>query len=647
MSMDEDLFNDAENDDMLEDRDDHDEDNDHSDMDIDMEHNRDGNNDHEENAGEDNNENGNDDDEEEDDDDEEDDEGDDDEEGEENEDVEEREQDEQNDTRRAEFEPRKTANGNGNGEENNTKLNSASQDKVTDENGATDSKNGSDRANGDTNRDTDKNSKDSSQTKAAAVIDSYEIRSKALEAVKKASEFDIVPVVAIPYAPQCHSIALSEGPKWILTGGEDGFIRKYDFAASIDGKAPLTVAQKHNLMDNITKAGVIGGYWENEQPMTRSQIINENPKIRDSDFTTGIASYEPKVNPVYSLDVEKNGLWCLSGLLSGGISLYTMIYNEGAIHHYFPHNGKKNSEPTLDTGHSDAVSVLRLNYAQTSFLSGSWDKTIREWDLNTGKAKSLFKGNTGQISSIQYRPVGLADLTFDESNSDVDSLFGSDEEDENGDNGANVSRSSMKSETSNNKTVTEDKIFMSSSIDGAINIWDVRVSGSSPVLRLGVPEGTPPWCMTASWSNDGDKIYAGRRNSTVEEFSLRMPHEKKAGNISVPNVSKRLAFPKISGPVSSLSVMPNDNFLFCGSNDNIRLYNLNLYDEFTQETATAKKRATPFYVIPGHHGGILSNLIVDETGRFMISTSGNRGWGHSSYADVVLVYSIDTEAPQQ
>ncbi|KAF8003488.1 hypothetical protein HF325_002733 [Metschnikowia pulcherrima] len=157
-------------------------------------------------------------------------------------------------------------------------------------------------------------------------------------------------------------------------------------------------------MDNITKAGVIGGYWENEQPMTRSQIINENPKIRDSDFTTGIASYEPKVNPVYSLDVEKNGLWCLSGLLSG--------------------------EPTLDTGHSDAVSVLRLNYAQTSFLSGLWDKTIREWDLNTGKAKSLFKGNTGQISSIQYRPVGLADLTFDESNSDVDSLFGSDEEDE-------------------------------------------------------------------------------------------------------------------------------------------------------------------------------------------------------------------------
>ncbi|KAM9915678.1 hypothetical protein OXX80_013904, partial [Metschnikowia pulcherrima] len=146
--------------------------------------------------------------------------------------------------------------------------------------------------------------------------------------------------------------------------------------------------------------------------MTRSQIINENPKIRNSDFTTGIASYEPKVNPVYSLDVEKNGF-------------YPSL---------FPTQQQKNSEPTLDTGHSDAVSVLRLNYAQTSFLSGSWDKTIREWDLNTGKAKSIFKGNTGQISSIQYRPVGLADLTFDESNSDVDSLFGSDEEDENGDN---------------------------------------------------------------------------------------------------------------------------------------------------------------------------------------------------------------------
>lgn len=478
-------------------------------------------------------------------------------------------------------------------------------------------------------------------------VDTYtsgSLRERVLESIRKATEFDIVPTVAIPYAQQCHALAVSEGPKWILTGGEDGFIRKYDFTASIEGKAPLTVAQKHNLMDSITKAGVIGSYWENEQPQTRKQILQANPKIKESDFSSGSVAYEPQVNPVYSLDVERNGFWCLSGLLSGGISLYTMIYNEGAIHHYFRHNTNKNGEQTIDTGHLDAVSVLRLNREQDRFLSGSWDKTIREWDLNTGKVVNLFKGSTGQISTIRYRPEGLTDITFKndgegQNPSDVDSLFGdSDEEDNN-----NVSKESIKTDTSKNKQATSNNIFMSSSIDGTINIWDARVSGKSAVLKLGVPENAPPWCMTASWSNDGDKVYVGRRNSTVEEISLRMPHARGVGNTKSPNVLKRLLFPKISGPVTALSTMPNDNFLLCGSNDNIRLYNLGLYHEFALESTTSKKRATPFFVIPGHNGGALSNLHVDDTGRFMISTSGNRGWGHSSYADVVLVYSIDCE----
>lgn len=482
---------------------------------------------------------------------------------------------------------------------------------------------------------------------------SASLRERVLESIRKAKEFDIVPTVAIPYSQQCHAMAVSEGPKWIITGGEDGFIRKYDFTASIEGKAPLTVAQKHNLMDSITKAGVIGSYWENEQPLTKKQMMRSNPKFKESDFSAGTVSYEPQVSPVYALDVERNGFWCVAGLLSGGISLYTMIYNEGAMHHYFKHNTSKLGQQTVDTGHLDAASVLRLNRQQDRLLSGSWDKTIREWDLNTGKVTNLFSGSTGQISSVRYRPQGLTDITFKndgegQNPSDVDSLFGdSDEEndqnEQNEQNEHNALKESVKTEPAKNKPATSDNIFMSSSIDGTINIWDARVLGKSAVLKLGVPENTPPWCMTASWSNDGDKLYVGRRNSTVEEISLRMPHANGAGNTKSPNVLKRLLFPKISGPVTALSTMPNDNFLLCGSNDNIRLYNLGLYHEFALESTTSKKRATPFFVIPGHNGGVLSNLHVDDTGRFMISTSGNRGWGHSSYSDVVLVYLIDCE----
>lgn len=496
-----------------------------------------------------------------------------------------------------------------------------------------------------------------------------------------ATKFDIVPTVAIPYSTQCHAIAFSEGPRSILTGGEDGFIRKYDFIASIEGKSPLTMAQKHNLVDTVTKAGVIVSYWENEQPQSRQEILNSNPKLKWGDFAAGTASYEPKISPVYSLDVNRNGYWCLSGLSSGGISLYSMRYNEGSIHHYFMH-GSKNRQSSLQTGHKDTVSVIKLNTEQDKFLSGSWDKTIREWDLNTGKCINLFQGSSGQISNIQYRPMGLSDMSIsldeegeqngtatksssstsnqneDAQNSDMDSLFGDSDEEED-DQQTNKRKSTESQDTTikptfnnskiSNKVYGNENVFMSSSIDGTINIWDVRSSESrNSVLRLGVPDNTPPWCMSSTWSNCGEFIYAGRRNSTVEEFSIKMPHKRsRTGHnkdTMTPNVLKTLQFPKISGPISSISTMPNKDFLLCGSNDNIRLYNLSLYNGVENSNISTKsKPATPFMIIPGHHGGILSALWLDDTGRFMVSASGNRGWGHSNYTETILLYEIDFE----
>ncbi|KAG2734195.1 hypothetical protein G9P44_002201 [Scheffersomyces stipitis] len=518
------------------------------------------------------------------------------------------------------------------------------------------------------NEETQKEKSEESESNENEEIDNQTFRERVISKAKIATQFDITPSVAIPYTSQCHSMAFTEGPKWILTGGEDGFIRKYDFIASIQGKSPLTMAQKHNLVDSLTKAGVICSYWENEQPWTRKELMKSNPKLKVSDFSTGSVSYEPKPNPVYSLDVERNGYWCLSGLLSGGISLYTMRYSEGNIHHYFKHGTRKDNSK----GHSDAVSVLRLNTDQDKFLSGSWDKTIREWDLNSGKCTAKFTGSSGQISNVQYRPLGLTDLSLDiveeetndnnnengnkvkaEEEDDVDSLFG-DSDEEPGKEGerkqeeskdSSNSKPTFNTTKSTNKTYKNDDIFMSSSIDGTVNIWDARVS--APVLRLGVSEGVPPYCMSSTWSNCGEYIYAGRRNSSVEEFSIRMPHKRaKTGHnkdTMIPNVSKLLQFPKISGPVSAISTMPNSNFLLCGSYDNIRLYDLTLYDELSNASINKNKQATPFLIVPGHHGGILSCLHVDDTGRFMISASGNRGWGHSSYTDTVLIYEIDFE----
>ncbi|CAH6720689.1 transcription factor Spt8p [[Candida] jaroonii] len=473
------------------------------------------------------------------------------------------------------------------------------------------------------------------------------LRQSMIQKAKIAEQFDIIPTCAIPYASECHAMAFTDGPKWILTGGEDGFIRKYDFISSIQGKSPLTMAQRHNLVDSVQNSGVINSYWENEQPLTKNELMKSNPKIKIGDFTNGSVNYEPKVNPVYALDVERNGYWCLSGTLNGGLSLYSMRYNEGQLQHYFRHSNN-------NKGHNYAISAIKLNFEQDKFLSGSWDKSIRQWDLNTGANISVFSGSTGQISNVAFRPFGLTDLSLDvggdeDEESDMGSLFGSDDEDDDSEKRQAKEKQRKERELAKKekttKTYTNNDVFMSSSIDGLVSIWDIR-AGDQPVIKYGLPNGTPPWCVTSAWSNDGDFIYVGRRNSTIEEFSLKMPHKRGVKQSYIPNVSKTLQFPKISGAVTAISTMPNDNFLLCGSGDNIRLYNLSLYNPekpSVSNQATKSKPATPFLIIPGHQGGVLSSLYVDDTGRFMVSASGNRGWGQSTYTDTVLIYEIDFE----
>lgn len=106
-------------------------------------------------------------------------------------------------------------------------------------------------------------------------------------------------------------------------------------------------------------------------------------------------------------------------------------------------------------------------------------------------------------------------------------------------------------------TQASDTTFMSASMDGSIRIWDRRVP--NPVARITNRPGVPPWCMGACWSPDGNWIYAGRRNGTVEEFSI---HRAASGGGSGGWAPERtLKFPAGSGAVSSVRAMVNGRHL--------------------------------------------------------------------------------------
>ncbi|KAI0476582.1 WD40 repeat-like protein [Xylariaceae sp. FL0804] len=614
-----------------------------------------------------------------------------------------------------------------------------------------------------------------------------------------AKTYDIVPTMAAPMATNVNAMAITPDLRYWMTGGSDGYIRKYDGPATLNGKTLLTVAQRHPFVDSVTKAGVLMSYWENAEPQPSS--------VRQEDVV---------LSPVYSLAVHSQALWLLSGLESGGINLHSVRHDEG-------------KRITCLKRHTNAVSVLALAPDEKSVLSGSWDRNIFDWDLNTGAVSRSYDGRCGQISAIEIRPTGGApvppeasevadfisdtlvsnnhrpgpddglgfkmdgefglDVNANTNGADVggvsgqmtngadgladgqgspghDSLFGgsptggSDLFGDNdgmgafgGDDDNEFSRAMMQDSAqqdvsmgdysmpnpsfdagagqepamqpppgpdppesatlfgddnitfldqrrdNNNKqsalpplpdfsgstitgdgsmlamdapdatqtadfatqglppqspstvfaagpqthhdlSQTSDSTFLSASIDGMLRVWDRRMP--NPAARIGNRAGVPPWCMGATWSPDGNWIYVGRRNGTVEEFSVQRARGGRAGW----QPERVFKFPGGSGPVSALRPMANGRHLICASHDILRLYDLHSGTANANSGGggggggTTKHAPPPFLIVPGPpRAGVISSLYVDAANRFMLSSAGTRGWEGTS-TEVLIGYEI-------
>lgn len=75
--------------------------------------------------------------------------------------------------------------------------------------------------------------------------------------------YDIVPTIAAPHSTSINAITATPDLRWVFSGGSDGYIRKFNWIETANGKSMLTVAQRHPFVDSVTKAGVLMSYWEN------------------------------------------------------------------------------------------------------------------------------------------------------------------------------------------------------------------------------------------------------------------------------------------------------------------------------------------------------------------------------------------------
>lgn len=160
--------------------------------------------------------------------------------------------------------------------------------------------------------------------------------------------------------------------------------------------------------------------------------------------------------------------------------------------------------------------------------------------------------------------------------------------------------------------------------------------------------------LTRAAQEQDQQLTTNRRNGTVDEYSLHK-------TLSEP--SRTFKFPGVSGSVSAVRAMPNGRTLIwyvpprppytsstnshhhSASYDILRQYDLthptlsSLSSSANNDTRPASTAATPFLIVPGHRTGVISQLYLDPTCSFMISTGGNRGW-EGATTEVLLGYEI-------
>ncbi|KAI0721065.1 WD40-repeat-containing domain protein [Cerioporus squamosus] len=499
-------------------------------------------------------------------------------------------------------------------------------------------------------------------------------KTKLLSGISWPRSFTVEAICAIPHPCATHALASSLCMTHLLTGSDDGYIRDYDVFAAVNGKVFLTAPQRQHcgVIEGIMKAGQIRCWWENAIPEVKPE------------GSTG----EAPLYPVYSLAMHSDALWSLAGSNQGHVSLHTVRHAPGRLCHVM-------------RGHRGPVSALSLQYDEKGFFSAGWDGEAIHWDLNTGSMARKFTAHGAQLTAIAVRPLAsnfihnpwnaaTAGSEFnvpmrgpqqpnasyggqtqsqhskqeDDARSDAsyDPLF--DEPDSGGDadgsgapatfapfgsvgqghmqpNSQHLGRGAIAPkgappilDPATYATFSPD-LLMTAHVDGQVILWDRRVNTPGKgVGRMWMSEKTPPWCMSACWSADGDQIYVGRRNGSVEIYDVRQTGQAGMGT---PRILKTLRNPLSSGVVSCVVAFPDGRHLACASTDNIRLWNV---AEAGEPDAYGKvKSGVQFKIIPGHHGGYVSQMLVDPAARFLVSASSNRGW-HGEHTKTVFVHEV-------
>ena len=156
----------------------------------------------------------------------------------------------------------------------------------------------------------------------------------------------------------------------------------------------------------------------------------------------------------------------------------------------------------ISQGHSDSVESVAYAPDGRSFISGSDDHTVREWDIATGNCIRTYAGHSDWVNSVAYAPDGKSFISGSRDHTVVEWDI--------------ATGHRIRTYAGHSRCVTsvayapDGKSFISGSVDKSVREWDVATGQCIRIL-----EGHSGSVFSVAYAPDGLTFLSGSVDETV------------------------------------------------------------------------------------------------------------------------------------